>query len=267
MTEYAEIAGVRIAWEARGPADDPVPIVLVHGLGYARWGWEPVADRLAEGRRVILLDNRGIGDSDVPAGPYSSEQMARDVLAVVDAAGLDRIHLVGASLGGMVAQQVALARPALIDRLVLVCTTPGGEVAHPIPAATLDLIARMPSMDPAEALRAAVDNALGDVAGRARDDLVARIVAHRLAVPQDPAGWQAQAHAGTSHAVGGGVGAITCPTLVLHGDRDAVVDIRNAEVLGELVPDARVVRIAGGGHLWFWEQPARFVELVADFLA
>lgn len=266
MDRWADNAGVRIAWEAHGPEDDPAPIVLVHGLGYARWGWEPVVDRLAEGRRVLLLDNRGIGASDVPVGPYTAAEMAGDVLAVVEAAGLHRVQLVGASLGGMIAQEVARQRPDLVDRLVLVCTTPGGEVAHPLPAATLDLIARMPSMDPGDALRAAVDNALGDVSGPARRDLVDRIVAHRLAEPQDPAGWQAQAHAGTTHALGEQVATIACPTLVLHGDADAVVDVRNAEVLGRLLPDATVRVIVGGGHLWFWEDPDRFVDEVRAFL-
>lgn len=267
MEHVADNDGVAIAWEARGPEGDPVPIVLVHGLGYARWGWEPVVDRLAEHRRVVLFDNRGIGDSDVPAGPYTSEQMAGDTLAVLDATGADQVQLVGASLGGMVAQHVALARPDQVDRLVLVATTPGGGVAHPLPPGTQQLLARMPEMDPAEALEAAVDNALGDVEGDRRRALVERIMAHRLALPQDPAGWQAQAHAGTTHELGERVGEIRCPTLVLHGTEDAVVDPRNADVLEGLIPDVRVTRVDGGGHLWFWEQPDRFVDEVLAFLA
>lgn len=267
MDRVADNDGVQIAWEQRGPLDDPVPIVLVHGLGYARWGWEPVADRLAEDRRVVLLDNRGIGASDVPTGPYTAEQMAGDVLAVVDDLGAERVQLVGASLGGMIAQHVALARPDLVDRLVLVATTPGGAVAHPLPEATQQLLARMPTMDPTEALEAAVDNALGAVEGDRRRALVERIMAHRLALPQDPAGWQAQAHAGTTHDLGDRVREVACPVLVLHGTRDAVVDPRNADVLGELLPDVRVRPVEGGGHLWFWEQPGRFVDEVRDFLA
>ena len=266
MDQWADSDGVRIAWERRGP-EVGTPVVLVHGLGYGRWGWEPVVDDLAARCPVVLVDNRGIGASDVPPGPYTAQQMAGDVVAVLDAVGADRVHLVGASLGGMIAQHVALARPEQVDRLVLVCTMPGGSVARPMPAVTVDLLGRMPTMDPTDALRAAVDNALGDVAGPQRDELVDRVVAHRLATPQDPAGWQAQAHAGTTHDLGAGVADIACPTLVLHGDRDRVVDPANAEVLGRLLPDATVRVIPGGGHLWFWEDPDRFVDEVTHFLA
>lgn len=265
MDQWADNAGVRIAWERRG-ADDGSPVVLVHGLGYGRWGWEPVVDGLAERFPVVLLDNRGIGASDVPPGPYTADQMAGDVVAVLDALDADRVHLVGASLGGMIAQHVALARPDRVDRLVLVCTTPGGAVARPMPAVTVELLQRMPTMDPADALRAAVDNALGDVTGPEREDLVDRVVAHRLATPQDPAGWQAQVHAGTTHDLGEAVAEISCPTLVLHGDRDRVVDPANAEVLGRLLPHATVRMVPGGGHLWFWEDPTRFVAEVEAFL-
>lgn len=260
-------SGVRIAWEQLGPADDDLPVVLVHGLGYGRWGWEPVVGPLSSTRRVVLLDNRGIGGSDVPDGLYTAREMADDVLAVVRAAGADRIHLVGASLGGMIAQRVALARPGLVERLVLVCTTPGGEVAQPIPQATLDLIARMPEMDPTAAVAAAVDNALGQIEGPARDRIVERLVAHRTRAPQDPRGWQGQAHAGTTHDLGQEVDGISCPTLVVHGTADNVVDPRNAEVLAELIPDARIHTMPGAGHLCFWEQPDDFLAVVDDFLA
>jgi len=96
---------VRVAWERRGAG---FPLVLVHGLGYARWGWEPVADSLAERFEIVLLDNRGIGESDAPPGPYTVAEMAGDVVRVLDEAGIERAHLVGTSLGGMIAQELAL---------------------------------------------------------------------------------------------------------------------------------------------------------------
>lgn len=193
--------------------------------------------------------------------------MATDVVAVLDAAGVEPAHVVGVSLGGMVAQEVALGWPGRVDRLVLVSTTFGGDDAHPIPPATRHLLARMPDMEPVAALRAAADNALGDVDGADREQIVDRIVAHRTAVPQDPAGWQAQAHAGTTFDAADRVAGIDHQTLVLHGTADAVVDARNADLLARRLPHARRELVEGGGHLFFWERPEALVEPVLDFLA
>jgi 3-oxoadipate enol-lactonase len=250
----------RIAWERRGSGP---PLVLIHGLGYARWGWEPVADPLARDFEVLLLDNRGIGDSDAPAGPYTAAEMAGDVLRVLEEAGVERAHVLGTSLGGMIAQELALAARQRVDRLVLACTTPGGERAYPIPDGTMRLIQEAGSLEPLVALRRFVENALAPGASR---ELVERILAHRAANPQPLPAWQAQAAAGTSFDAGERVRGIVAPTLVQHGTADAVVDPRNADVLAELLPDARVEVFPGCGHLFFWEQPQRFVRSVREFL-
>lgn len=255
---------VELAYETRTDAGDDAPwVALLHGLGYGRWGWEPVLDGLAERFRLLWFDNRGIGESSVPPGPYTTRALAEDVVAILEDAGIDRAHVVATSLGGMVAQELALAHPRRIDRLVLVCTTPGGELAYPLPEVTQRLIAEMPGMEPREGLERAVRNALSE---DAPEELVRRILEHRLAAPPDPAGWQGQAAAGTGHDAGGRLGAIEHPTFVVHGTADVVVDPRNAELLGERIPDARVVEFEGAGHLLFWEQPDRFVEVVTDFL-
>ena len=266
---YADNDGVRVAWELRGPlepVEDPPTLVLVHGLGYARPGWGVLPDLLARHVRVVLLDNRGIGGSDVPPGPYTAAQMAGDVVAVLDAAGLRRAHVLGSSLGGMVAQELAITHPERVERLVLLSTTPGGGDAHPMPQRTVDLLTRMPEMEPHAALRAAVANALAP--GHAGRDpaLVDRIVEMRLADPQDPAGWQAQAHAGTTYDGGSRLGEVTAPTLVLHGDQDVVVAPENGELLARRIPDARLEVLEGHGHLPFWEAPDAIAASVLAFL-
>jgi pimeloyl-ACP methyl ester carboxylesterase len=260
MTAAAEASGVRIAWERRGAGE---PLLLIHGLGYARWGWEPVVDGLAKSSEVLLFDNRGIGESDAPAGPYSVRLMAEDAVAVLDAAGLERAHVLGTSLGGMVALQVALDRPERVDRLVLACTTPGGPNAAPMPARTVRLMQEAPTLPLEVALRRFVENALGDPDAA----IVDRIMEHRRATDQPPAAWAAQAAAGATFDVWDRVGEIRAPTLVLTGDEDAVVDPRNSELLAQRIHDARLEVFAGGGHLFFWEEPERFVRLVTEFLA
>ena len=252
--------GVRIAYDVRGGGE---PLLLIHGLGYARWGWEPVLDALAERFCVIQFDNRGVGASDAPPGPYTVVQLADDAAAVLDDARIDRAHVVGTSLGGMVAQELALRAPERVDRLVLACTTPG-VAGHPMPAQTVRLLLEAPLLPAAERLRRLVENALAEPAD---PELVERILAHRLAAPPDPVAWQAQAAAGATFDGLQRIGGIEAPTLVLQGTADVVVDPRNASLLATRIPGARVTLFEGTGHLFFWEEPERFVQVVSEFLA
>jgi pimeloyl-ACP methyl ester carboxylesterase len=253
---------MKIAWDRRG---NGAPLLLIHGLGYARWGWEPVLPELAEQFDVILFDNRGIGESDAPPGPYTVAEMAADAVQVLDEAGVARAHVVGTSLGGMIAQELALAYPERVDRLVLACTTPGGQKAHPMPQVTVALMAEAATLEPAVALRRFVENALAPATVEAHPEIVEQIMAHRLATAQQPAAWAAQASAGATFDAYDRLGALAAPTLVQHGDEDVVVDPRNADLLVELLPDARLERVPGG-HLFFWEAPEQFVASVAAFL-
>jgi pimeloyl-ACP methyl ester carboxylesterase len=251
--------GVKLAYEVRGSGP---PLLLVQGLGYGRWGWEPILDPLADTFRIAFYDNRGIGDSDIPPGPYTARQLADDAVAVLDAAGMDRADVLGTSLGGMVAQELALAYPERVERLVLACTTPGGPSSHPMPQQTVDLMAAAPTLPPETALRRFVENALSP---GAPEELVERILTLRLANPFDPAGWQAQAAAGASFDAFDRLERIEAPTLVVTGDEDVVVDPRNSELLAEGIPTARLERVPGG-HLFFWEDPHELVSLVKEFL-
>jgi 3-oxoadipate enol-lactonase len=245
---------VNIAWERHG---DGPSLLLIQGLGYARWGWEPVVEPLARSFDVILFDNRGIGASDAPSGPYTVAELAADALQVLDEAEVGRAHVVGTSLGGMVAQELALAAPERVDKLVLACTTPGGTQAFPLPARTAELMTR------GATLREFVENAL---APNPDEKIVERILQHRDATAQPIEAWSAQAAAGAGFDALDRVDRIAAPTLLLHGTEDGVVDPRNSALLAERIPGARVELFAGGGHLFFWEQPDRFVKVVTEFL-
>ena len=256
----ARNGGVEIAYEVLG---DGPPLLLIQGLGYGGRGWGPTLDALAEDFRVVAFDNRGYGASDRPAGPYTVAELAADAVAVLDAAGIERADVVGASLGGMIAQELVLARPERVDRLVLQGATPGGPRAYAMPARTVALFGEAASLGPAVALRRFVENALAD---DAPGELVDRVVAYRAANLPDPAGWRAQAAAGMGFDAFDRLGRIEAPTLVVHGTEDAVVDVRNAELLAERIPHAALALFPGTGHLFFWEEPERFVRLVTEFL-
>jgi len=249
---------VKIVWEECGGGS---PLLLIQGLGYARWSWDPVVPGLAVNHRVVFFDNRGIGESDKPDGPYTAREMANDALQVLDEARVERAHVLGASLGGMIAQELAVAAPERVDRLVLCSTTPGGPDTVPMPEVTVQLLAEAPTLAPEVALRRFVENALG---ADPPAELVDEIFERRIANPLDPAGWQAQAAAGIGFQ---GVDRdIAAPTLVLAGTGDNVVDRRNSDVLAARIPGARVEWFEGAGHLFFWERPGEFVRIVSDFL-
>ena len=237
------------------------PLLLIQGLGYGRWGWDPVVPGLAERYRVLTFDNRGIGESDKPAGPYTAREMADDALQVLDEAEVERAHVLGASLGGMIAQELAVKASGRVEKLVLCCTTPGGPDAYPLPEVTMKLFVEAPTLAPEVALRRFVENALG---AKPPDGLVDELFARRVANPPDPDGWQAQAAAGTTF--GGVEGVVRAPTLILQGTEDNVVDPRNAELLAQQIAGARVELIPGTGHLFFWEQPETFLAHVTEFL-
>ena len=255
----ASSAGVGIAYEVVGSGP---PVLLVQGLGYGGRGFGPAIDLLAEDFTVALFDNRGFGASYVPPGPYTVAELAADAVAVLDAAGFERAHVVGASLGGMVAQELALARPERVDRLVLACTTPGGPGSHAMPGRTVELMAEVPQLAPDVALRRLVENSLGDP----QPELVEQVLAYRRAHPPDTAGWMAQAAAGATHDALDRVAGVTAPTLVVTGTADAVVDPRNSELLAERIPGARLERLDGCGHLLFWERAEEFAGIVRGFL-
>jgi 3-oxoadipate enol-lactonase len=262
-TRFARNGPVTLAYDLRGRGS---PLVLIQGVGVGRWGWEPVAARLARRFQVITIDNRGIGASDAPPGHYSTRVMAEDVLAVLDHAGIQQASLVGTSLGGMIAQELALAHPERVERLVLVATIPGGPRSRPMPMGTTYLFAAAPFMTSQVKLREFARKTLGPATLRRRPRLARRLVARKLAHPQSESGWRAQIAAGMLFNPLGRQHRITQPTLVMQGTADQIVSPGNAEVLAGLLPNARVELFDGAGHLLYWEQPKRFARVVTDFL-
>jgi 3-oxoadipate enol-lactonase len=262
-TREARNGSVRLAYDVRGQGP---PLVLVQGLGVGRWGWEPVADRLARRFRVITVDNRGVGASDSPPGPYSARVMAEDVLAVLDDAGVAAASVVGTSLGGMVAQELALAHPGRVDRLVLVATIPGGRLTAPMSFRTAYLLTWGPLMAGEARLRGFVNQTLGPGTLRRRPEVVERLMAQKRAHPQSEPAWRAQAAAGVLFDPRGRQRRIATPTLIVQGTADQVVNPANGELLAELIPDACLEYVDGAGHLLYWDEPKRFVRVVTSFL-
>jgi pimeloyl-ACP methyl ester carboxylesterase len=258
---------LRIAYELRGVMHvERRWLVLIQGMGLDRSGWQPVLRKLRRRFRLVLVDNRGSGGSDRPDGSFTVADMARDVVAVLDAAGIGRAHVLGASLGGMVAQELAITYPERVDGLVLACTTPGWPFAYPMPAASVRLIAATADLAEETAQRRHLENALSARTVRGHPQLVDRLVALQRARPTDGRALSSQAAAGARYAGRLRQGRIRARTLVMHGDADTVVDPRNGKLLADRIPAARLVTFPGLGHLLFWEDPGGFADTVASFL-
>jgi pimeloyl-ACP methyl ester carboxylesterase len=252
---------VNLAYDVEGSGE---PLLMIQGLGYGRSGWGPALQLLAQRFKVVTFDNRGFGGSEITPGPYTTAQLARDALAVLDAAGVERTHVIGISLGGMIAQELVLAAPQRVQKLVLCSTTPGGPKSVPMPEKTVALMGRQAQLDPQEAMRLFVENALSP---EPPAGLMDEIVSYRMENPPDGAGWDSQASAGAAHDALARLGEIRVPTLVVHGTADNVVDAGNAPLLAHAIPGARLELLEGVGHLLPWERPEEFVALVEEFLA
>ncbi len=192
--------------------------------------------------------------------------MAGDAVAVLDTAGIDSAHVLGVSLGGYIAQELALTHPARVRKLVLASTAPGGPRSVPMPAAGIEAFRRFPAMKREAGLRLLVENSLGEYGVREQPELVEEIYRYRLERGPTLAGWQAQAYAGATFDAYDRTPGIGTETLVLQGGADNVVDARNAELLVEMIPGARLELIPDRGHLLVWQEAERLAPIVREFL-
>jgi pimeloyl-ACP methyl ester carboxylesterase len=267
-TRYARNGELRIAYELRGKLHWRRPwLVLIQGMGLDRSGWGPVLRKLRRHFRLALVDNRGSGRSGPPTASFDVADMAGDVVAVLDEAEIRTAHVMGVSLGGMVAQELAVDHPERVDALVLVSTTPGWPFAYPMPPALLRLIAAAAGMTREVALRRHVENALSVRGGERQSRLADRLVELQRSRPAAPGVWRAQASAGARYTGMLRQTRIRARTLVLQGAADTVVDPRNAKLLADRIPGAQLVIFPELGHLLFWQDPDGCASVVTTFLA
>ncbi len=258
----ARSGDVRLHYESDGEGP---PVLLIMGLGMNATGWWRTVPVLAERLRVISFDNRGVGRSDRPEGPYSIAQMAADALAVLDAASEKSAHVYGISLGGMIAQEVALTAPERVRSLVLGATTAGGDRAEPIAPATLAFMQKRGELTAEEAVWASVPYNYAPRTRREAAQRIAEDIERRLLHPIEAEPYKAQLAAATGHDAGDRLRSVDTPTLVIHGEEDALVPPGNGRVLADLIPDAQLELLPDAAHLYPTDEPAAD-RAVLDFL-
>jgi 3-oxoadipate enol-lactonase len=254
-------SGVELGYDVSGAGET---VLLIAGLGRDRRMWDAQVPELSRRFRVVAFDNRGVGESSRPRGPYSAAMMAVDAAGLLDALGVERACVVGASLGGLVAQELALSRPERVAALGLLCTHPGLPLAVPMSREVLEAIVPAPGADPYERLLGAMRLAFGPSYWAEHAAELAAAARVRAYAPFSAEMWWAQAAAGGTFGWNGR--RISAPTLVLTGDEDRIVPHQNSAALCRLIPDVRLALFPGGGHYFFQEQPGAVNRALVDFL-
>jgi 3-oxoadipate enol-lactonase len=245
------------------PSGEGPPLLLIMGMSGTALHWgEPFLGELRRDFEVLVYDHRGVGHSSRLEGPVTIAQLAQDAAGLLDALGIATADVLGISMGGMIAQELVLARPDLVRTLTLGCTYCGGPGSSlTSPDVFRRLAEPMLAGDRAASLRAAWEaNVSPQVAADA--DAYGRWlqVAQERAVAVPVI--MAQAQACAAHDTSARLGAVTAPTLVVHGTEDRMFAAQNGRLIASSIPGARLEIMEGVGHLFFWEQPERSAELL-----
>lgn len=256
---FVENQGTKIYWDEQGQG---TPVLLIMGLGYSSQLWHRTRPVLAQHFRTIAFDNRGVGLSDVPPGPYSIASMASDAAAVLNAAGVARAHVFGISMGGMIAQEFALQYPTRTRSLILGCTSPGGPLAIRAERKVADvLFAR--GMTWAQAREAALPFIYDAATPREKIEEDLRVRQQRLPTPE---GYMAQLQGILAWEGYSRLDQITAPTLVIHGNSDQLIPPGNAHLIAERIPGAKLVMLSRASHLFLTDQTEAAHKEIQDFL-
>ncbi len=276
----APVGDVELYYEIHGQGGG-LPAVLVMGLGADLHGWERQLGALSGGRRVLVLDNRGIGRSDKPAGPYTTAQLADDVAGLLDHVGWGRAHVVGLSLGGMIAQELALRHGRRVKSLALIATyaRPDQETrataAEGAARGGVDLEMVLGAMqsagpgvtiDPKTIMQFLMPLVFTKRFLEAEREYLKAMFERSLAYGFSTAGFAGQLAAVLSHDTVSRLATIGMPTLVVTGTRDKLIAPRHSRVLAERIPGARFVEIEGGTHGLNLESPELLNEVLSGWL-
>jgi 3-oxoadipate enol-lactonase len=272
----AKVDTIELYYEEHGSGE---PLLLIMGLAADSMAWLFQVPEFSKHYRTIVFDNRGVGRSSKPPGPYTISQMADDTAALLDVLGIARAHVVGVSMGGMIAQELVLRHPRLVRGLVLACTYPepdadierqrqfsvqelGGRVS-----AGGDIQIDLQAFDPMAFFQQLLPLAFNQEFIEKELPKIMPLFAGALQYGFSMEAILGQVAAVMSHKATDRLHQIAAPTLVITGDADRLVPPANSEILAKHIPGARLVKIPGGSHGFNFETPEVFNREVLGFLA
>ncbi len=255
--------GVRIFWDQGGKEDGP-PILLIRGLSRSSSYWLGLRPLLEKDHRVVVLDNRGVGQSSAVRPGFTVQDMADDCAAVLRQIGA--CHVFGISLGGMVAQHLALRHPAFVRTLTLAATTFGGRERKPVPPWVIASFLRTATMSTEQMMRFTAPITLDPDFVRARPDVVDAWVKIALGEPRN--GWAllGQLLAAARHDASKDVSSLKMPVMIVVGDRDRLIPPENSTQLHQRIPGSEMVTLPGLAHDFPTEAPEKVADVIASFV-
>ncbi|MFW9887838.1 MAG: alpha/beta fold hydrolase [Candidatus Thorarchaeota archaeon] len=264
---FETVGDIDIYYEIHGPPDAP-PLVLIGGWASYRWIWFRQVPAFKEKFRCIVFDNRGAGRSSKPDYPYSIQMFADDTVGLIDALGIEKAHILGISMGGLIAQQIAISYPEKVRSLIVVSSHFGGSNSVPMDDRTMALLVALPtetiSKEQAREMRY-------------RATFSPQFIQENMSVIAQIDKWAEMhptplfAQIRQSTAVGdfnseSDLKQISTPTLVIHGDADLAVPPKNGEMIANIIPNSRLVLIEGGSHFSIIEKYSEFNNAVMSFI-
>ena len=258
-----KLENLELYYEIIGQGD---PLVMIRGLGSNVDHWYEQAPVLSKKYQLLVFDNRGIARSSNPGGPFSTGDMAADTTALMEAVGIKNAHVLGFSMGGMVAQEMALNYPEKVNGLILVATDCGVTQRIKARPEVSRLFSEMVSQGTAEAKLAAAACLYAKQTFESKMDVIERYNEVSMRFPASTDMMARQWEAVTQHDACSRLQNISSPTLTLTGSEDVLIPPENAKIMADMIPDARTKTITDGGHLVPIEQPQQFNTAVIDFL-
>lgn len=261
---FQRINGIRIYYEEYGKGD---PVLLIQGLGYPSGMWFLQIPDLSRHFRTIVFDNRGVGRSDKPDEEYSVSLMASDAAELLQALGIGKAHVAGVSLGGYIAQEMALEQPDRVDRLVLLATTCGGPEYLELTKDLWSETAALRGLPPDDMIRKGMALAAAPGFAQEHPELIERSVRIRLDNFQPLYAFNRQSTAAYHFNSKERARLIRCPVLILAGAQDKVMPFQLTQVLAGIIPEARLKAYPDAGHLLFLEKAQEINQTIIEFLS
>lgn len=245
------------------------PLLLIMGFGMPGIAWLPSLPMLP-GFKCIYFDNRGTGMSDKPEGTYTVEQMADDASNLLKALSIEKAKVFGVSMGGMIAQELTLRHPEQVAKVVLGCTTPGGpnaKMAAPEVVTKLVEGTKLMASNPEQGLDIILPLLYPEEFAKAHPEIKQLMLAGMKMMPPTPTDSVDRTVAGImTFSAYDRLGQIKCPVLIVHGDKDLLIPIENAQLLKSRIPQAEVFMIPNAGHAFQAADPIGIHQRIVQFL-